>query len=95
MKLFFSKTIHLLQSKEFSFSNPDVVHTILAIIFLAFALLHLLRVDRFKYWSWLVSPASSRQRDWLNSLGEKWYSRLMAVVFAAFGLLILYLTWYF
>ena len=94
MKLFFIKALIVLQSEESFFSDPNVVQTIIAVIIILFGLAHLFRIERFKGFGWIVSPASTKQRDWLNSIGEKWYSRLMGSIYTFFGLLILYLIWW-
>ena len=94
MKLFFIKSLIVLQSEESFFSDPNVVQTIIAVIIILFGLAHFFRLDRVKSLAWLISPASSRQREWLNTIGEKWYSRLMGSIFTFSGLLLLYLMWW-
>ena len=93
MKLFILSSINLLQSIESFFSNPDVIQTIIAVVIILFGLAHLFRLDKYKGLGWLVSPASSRQRAWFNTIGEKWYSRLMGSIFTISGFLLLYLMW--
>ena len=94
MKLFILMVIYLVQSIESFFSDPDVIHTIIAGIIILFGLAHLFRVDRVKGLAWLVSPASSRQREWLNTIGEKWYSILMGSIYTLSGLLLFYLMYW-
>ena len=94
MKLFILMVIYLFQSIESFFSDPDVIQTIIAGIIILFGLAHLFRLDRVKGLAWLVSPASSRQREWLNTIGEKWYSILMGSIYTLSGLLLFYLMYW-
>ncbi|MEP2280055.1 hypothetical protein [Maribacter sp.] len=93
MKLFILMVTYLFQSIESFFSNQDVIYTIIAVLVVLYGLAHIFRLNKYKGFSWVVSPASSKQRAWYNSLGEKWYSIIMGSIYTAFGILLLYLLW--
>ncbi|WP_036154317.1 hypothetical protein [Maribacter forsetii] len=93
MKLFILVVIYLFQSIASFFSNQDVIYTIIAVLVVLYGLAHIFRLDKVKGFSWVVSPASSKQRAWYNSLGEKWYGILMGSIYTSFGILLLYLLW--
>ncbi len=71
-------------AKDFMVNNPHYGYLLVAIVLIVFSF------GSFKKYNWAISPGSSYQRFLYNTIGEKWFSRLIGAGFligslASFG----------